>query len=360
MSEPTFAVVQPLPADYDWERHAAELPLARLTATRPPPDLGDHREGARAYRPDAKLITAVNAAIHLRAPLLVTGEPGTGKTQLAYFLAEYFRIDIFPYTVRSTSTALDLRYAFDAVGDLREAYLARAEGRAEGRADAQPQAPTAPAPSADPAARNPNQDRRMHHIVKGPLWQAFEHGRTRGQACILLIDEIDKAPRDFPNDLLQELQEKAFPHPFNPDAAHAIRADAEHLPIVVITSNRERRLPDAFLRRCIVHDIDLDDDLIDKAVDAHAAAFRQLAPALRQVAVERFRELRRVQRLSRRPGIAELLAWLVTLSRTDQQLGGRPIGADTLKNAPLIDLPHLHCLVKIPEDLALIAQQGRR
>jgi MoxR-like ATPase len=352
MSETTFAVVQPPAADFDWDEHPAAAALARLNGTRPPPDLGDLRAGARAYRPDPALVTAVNAAIHLRAPLLVTGEPGTGKTQLAYFLSEYFggndACPVFAYTVRSTSTAMDLRYAFDAVGDLREAYLAQARRRAD------PSAADATDPPAAPES-DPNRDRRMRHTVKGPLWKAFELEKS----CILLIDEIDKAPRDFPNDLLQELDQKEFPHPFN--QAHAIRADRDRLPIVIITSNRERRLPEAFLRRCIVHDIALSDALIDRAVDAHVAAFPDLAPGLREAAIVRFKELREKDRLSRRPGIAELLAWLVALARTDQRIRPeRPIHRDDLVDVALKDLPHLHCLVKVPEDLALLGQQGAR
>jgi MoxR-like ATPase len=358
MSE--FDVLRPLPKDYDWHGHEDRVPELRdrLTATRPPENLTSHRQGAEAYRPDDDLILAVNAAIHLRAPLLVTGDPGTGKTQLAYFLGLYFGIELFPYTVRSTSTAKDLRYDFDAVAYLREAYLAQAGRTEPGQAGQPSDAQTAQGrtPADQPAVPAPRRaadaDPRMRHIEPGPLWRAFDHQAQ----CLVLIDEIDKAPRDFPNDLLQELDKQEFPHPFSTREADKISADRAHLPLVLVTSNNERRLPDAFLRRCIVHHIEMTPELIKTAVAAHAQpAFAALGQPVRDAAIARFRELRREQRLARRPGIAELLAWLVTLARA------RPdIGADELARTPLAALPHLHCLVKLQEDLDLLREPGRR
>lgn len=339
-----FDVLTPLPADYDWRTHDQTEPRGRLDAVQPPKDLTSHEEGARAYRPEEDLILAVNAAIHLRAPLLVTGDPGTGKTQLAYFLGLYFGIQVFPYTVRSTSTARDLRYDFDAVAYLREAYLAQADDHhvPQTRPDSAVPPVTRRAADADP---------RMHHIERGPLWLAFEHPQT----CLVLIDEIDKAPRDFPNDLLQELDKQEFPHPFSSRPEDAIRAARHRLPLVLVTSNNERRLPDAFLRRCIVHHIAMTPKLIERAVAAHGAAFPALNQATRDAAIARFTELRREERLSRKPGIAELLAWLVTLARA------RPdIRAQDLAAAPLGALPHLHCLVKVQEDVDLLKTPGRR
>ncbi len=189
----------------------------------------------------------------------------------------------------------------------------------------------------------------MRHIERGPLWLAFEHPET----CLVLIDEIDKAPRDFPNDLLQELDKQEFPHPFSPE--HPIRAARDRLPLVLVTSNNERRLPDAFLRRCIVHHIAMTPDLMERAVAAHGAAFPALGPQARAMAIARFQELRRLDRLSRKPGIAELLAWLVTLARARPDLR-----AADMKTLALADLPHLHCLVKDQDDIEILREQGRR
>ncbi len=324
---------------FDWAAHDPGARRARLAATLPPASLTDHAAGARAYRPDRALVLAVNAAIHLRAPLLLTGEPGTGKTQLAWFLGRWFDIEVFPFTVRSTSSALNLRYDFDAVAYLRDAYLAGSRGVSP-----------PPLPDAGSVA-DPSRDPRMDHITPGPLWLAFTHP----DPCIVLIDEIDKAPRDFPNDLLQELDQQEFPHPFSQRPEHAVRAHPDRRPLVLVTSNNERRLPDAFLRRCIVHHIEMTPGLIGRAVAAHGTAFPELSEPVRAAAIARFRELRGQDRLSRRPGIAELLAWLVTLARARADLG-----AEELERLSLAALPHLHCLVKDQEDLAILRESGRR
>jgi MoxR-like ATPase len=173
---------------------------------------------------------------------------------------------------------------------------------------------------------------------------------------VVLIDEIDKAPRDFPNDLLQELDKQEFPHPFSPDPADAVRAAREQLPVVVVTSNNERRLPDAFLRRCIVHHIELKPELIRRAVAAHGADYPDLDPDVRDAAIARFRELRAIERLSRKPGIAELLAWLVTLARAMPGIRPDDLGA----GVKLGQLPHLHCLVKDHEDRKILEETPRR
>jgi len=198
---------------------------------------------------------------------------------------------------------------------------------------------------------HPDQDPRMKHITRGPLWLAFEHRDT----CLVLIDEIDKAPRDFPNDLLQELDKQEFPHPFSPRPEHAVRVDRDRLPLVLVTSNNERRLPDAFLRRCIVHNIRLTRELMERAVAAHGSDYADLGEEVRDAAIARFEELRRVDGLSRNPGIAELLAWLVALARS------RPgIRAEELEGYRLSKLPHLHCLIKDHEDIGILDQARRR
>ena len=173
-----------LPHRVDWAHHDETAARARLQASA---QVALHRrldEGARHFRPPADLVDAINAAIASRSPLLLTGDPGTGKTQVAYYLARYFGIALFHYQVHSDSSARDLRYDFDAVAYLRDAYLASLNLS---------QHPTAHGAAPD------RTDRRYLH--KGKLWQAYEHDGE----CVLLIDEIDKAPRDFPNDLLQEL-----------------------------------------------------------------------------------------------------------------------------------------------------------
>ncbi len=212
----------------------------RLRDRRVASHLTEHRAAARHYKIDDALETAINMALAVGAPLLVTGEPGTGKTQLAFFLGDYFGIEVRPYYVKSLSTARDLEYGFDAVGYLQAAYAAR-EGAPERK--------------------------RVEFLTEGPLWKAYEDP----EPSVLLIDEIDKAPRDFPNDLLHELDQGWFPHPFEPDR----RIVAKTSPIVVITSNVERRLPGPFLRRCVFHHIELTEELVRHAVAARFLTFRR-------------------------------------------------------------------------------------
>ena len=172
-------------------------------------------------------------ALSSNEPLLVTGAPGTGKTQLAWFLGHYFGIEVRPFYVKSTSVARDLQYAFDAVAYLQSAYAAE-HGAAK-------------------------QDRK-EFLTEGPLWQCY----TDPVPSVLLIDEIDKASRDFPNDLLHELDQGWFYHPFDREQNKPVRVPKTpgRKPIVVITSNLERRLPPPFLRRCIYHNIELTEALV--------------------------------------------------------------------------------------------------
>lgn len=274
--------------------------------------LTQHRQAAPHYKIDDDLETAINMALAVGAPLLVTGEPGTGKTQLAYYLAEYFGIDVWPFFVKSTSTARDLKYEFDAVGYLQAAYAAR-EGAEERR--------------------------RSEFLKPGPLWRAYQDP----EPSVLLIDEIDKAPRDFPNDLLHELDQSWFFHPFE----NEIRIPAEagsgrHPPIVVITSNVERRLPAPFLRRCVFHHIELTEELVRHAVAARVGEFPRLPEELRRLALERFWQIRDLA-TQKPPSTAELLVWLAILD-------ARGVTAEELRLSAA-KLPMLGLLVKDKEDL---------
>jgi len=231
MNDNRFELVTAL---QDHDRHDRQAARQRLETHLPPRTLLDFKQSAKYFRLDKNLEIAINMALAVGAPLLLTGEPGTGKTQVAYYLGWYFDdIPVFAYQVRSTSTAEDMKYDFDAV-----AYLRTAQGTATGKAS-----------------------RRQDFLRQKALWQAYECPTP----SVLLIDEIDKAPRDFPNDLLLELDKHRFRHPFEDrDIAYS----APRPPIVVITSNAERRLPDAFLRRCIYYHIELTEELVRAALAA--------------------------------------------------------------------------------------------
>ncbi len=255
--------------------HDPGAALARLSARKLPKALGGHQETAPLYRLSEELETAINMALAVAAPLLLTGEPGTGKTQVGWYLGWYFGVEVLEFPVKSHTTAQDLKYEFDAVAYLRTAR--------EGAAQAS----------------------RGEFLHRGPLWRAYLSERP----VVLLIDEIDKAPRDFPNDLLQELDQRRFAHPLPEHRPRWVKPVAGP-PLVVITSNVERRLPDAFLRRCIFHHIDLTPELVRDAVGAH---FPELPEPLRHAALERFWKLHGLPQVQKKPGTAELLAWLAIL-----------------------------------------------
>ena len=309
MTEPTdpppFDLIRPWSGGHDPAEALRQLERRRL-----PRSLGEQSEAAAHYRPSPQLLLAMNMAIQVAAPLLLTGEPGTGKTVAASYIGRWFGIPVFPFQVKSTSTADDLKYDFDAVGYLHWAQNDAGEGAPKSRRD---------------------------FLQQRPLWQAFDHP---GES-VILIDEIDKAPRDFPNDLLHELDQHSFRHPF--DDTETIRPKSGRPPIVVVTSNDERRLPDAFLRRCIFHRIELTEELVADAVEAHLGNFPQLAAPELSAARERFWELRQ-RPLDKRPSTAELLVWLCILS-------AQGTGAETLRTRPLAELPAIGALVKDPGDL---------
>jgi len=306
MSDRRFELLAP--DDRRPERRAA------LASRELPPSLGSHKEAAQFFQPDADLVDAVNVALAVGAPLLLTGEPGTGKTQVAFYLAWYFGIEdhLYPLYVRSTTTAEDLLYRFDAV-----AYLHAAN---------------------DPERRG-TKITKADFVEQGPLWRAYEADGP----SVVLLDEIDKAPRDFPNDLLNVLDQHTF-YVAESDRTVSRRAGAP--PIVVITSNSERRLPEPFLRRCIFHHIEFTEELLRRAVEARMGDFPNLAAEVREAAVQRFLELRG-RDLRKKPATAELLVWLTILSAR----GG--VTAEALRG-PFKSLPALAALVKDRDDLALL------
>ncbi len=302
--------------DVDPMRHDSAAARSRLGARVLPKAVTDFGASAPYFQLDLGLETAINMALAVGAPLLLTGEPGTGKTQVAFFLGWYFDIRVFAYQVRSTSTSEDLKYDFDAVGYLRAFQHPSSEER-----------------------------RRERHefLAEKALWNAY---RCQSDA-VLLIDEIDKAPRDFPNDLLQELDQHRFKHPFKEEY---VEPASGRPPVVVITSNAERRLPDAFLRRCIVHHIELTEELVERAVQARMGAKDKDFPVdldedVRREALGRFWELRDpAHNLQKRPSTGELLVWLTILS-------ARSVTAEELRGKALAHLPGIEALVKDRDDL---------
>ncbi|CAM3839402.1 AAA family ATPase [Paracoccus yeei] len=253
------------------------------------------------------LAVAVNAAITLERPLLVKGEPGTGKTELARQVATSLGLPIIEWNVKSTTRAQQGLYEYDAVSRLRDSQLG--DGRVHDIAN---------------------------YIRKGKLWQAFE---APGKV-VLLIDEIDKADIEFPNDLLQELDRMEF-HVY--ETGETIRA--RHRPVVVITSNNEKELPDAFLRRCFFHYIRFPDaETLQKIVEVH---FPRLKPRLLDEALTQFLELRAVQGLKKKPSTSELLDWLKLILAED-------LAPEDLKRPAGEVLPKLHgALLKNEQDVAL-------
>jgi MoxR-like ATPase len=325
----------------DWDHHEKnEQPRAadRLMSTRQAARIQDLAEGARQFCPPKGLVNAINAAIASRSPLLLTGEPGTGKTEAAYYLAKYFGLDApYHFQVRSDSTARHLRYDFDAVAYLHDAYLAGRDQQAADRLEA------LRAEYGDPRAA-------PRYLTPGALWQAYAHDGD----CVVLIDEIDKAPRDFPNDLLLELSQHRFRHPFLD--RWVSREEALGPPLLIITSNGERRLPDPFLRRCIVHRIELTPQLLKRILAAWSSRFaertpedrRRHWPAVEAAGFERFTQIRQaLENRGRPPGPAELLVWMGVLA-------GAGIGADALRAQSLAETIALGCLVKEPDDLELL------
>jgi MoxR-like ATPase len=229
--------------------------------------------GTEAYVTTDDLNMAVNAAVALERPLLIKGEPGTGKTLLAVEVAKSLGKPLFEWHIKSTTKAKHGLYEYDAVSRLRDSQLGEARV----------------------------QDIR-NYIEKGPLWQAFD---CDSQA-VVLIDEIDKADIEFPNDLLQELDRMEF---YVYETQETIRAT--HRPVVIITSNNEKELPDAFLRRCFFHYIRFpDNETMERIVHVH---FPDIKKKLLKEALEVFYSLREVTGIRKKPSTSELLDWIKLL-----------------------------------------------
>ncbi|SCB13877.1 AAA family ATPase [Rhizobium lusitanum] len=264
-------------------------------------------QGTADYIADKDLMVAVNAAIRLERPLLVKGEPGTGKTELARQVAAALGLDLIEWNVKSTTRAQQGLYEYDAVSRLRDSQLG---------------------------------DARVHdisnYIRQGKLWQAF----TSPRKCVLLIDEIDKADIEFPNDLLQELDRMEF-HVYETD--ETIRAAIR--PIVIITSNNEKELPDAFLRRCFFHYIRFPDmETLERIVEVHYPGIKQ---TLLHAALTQFFEIRDVAALKKKPSTSEALDWIRLLVADD-------VDPATLRGDAKNALPKLHgALLKNEQDVHL-------
>jgi MoxR-like ATPase len=234
-------------------------------------------EGTDNYIATEDLMMAVNAAITLERPLLIKGEPGTGKTMLAIEVAKALGRPLFEWHVKSTTKAQHGLYEYDAVSRLRDSQLG------------------------DPKVHD-----IRNYIVQGMLWQAF----NSDSPAVLLIDEIDKADIEFPNDLLRELDRMEF---YVYETQELVKA--RHRPLVVITSNNEKELPDAFLRRCFFNYIRFPDhETMEKIVGVH---FPDIKKQLLRQALERFFELREVPGLKKKPSTSEFLDWLKLLVAED-------------------------------------------
>ena len=275
--------------------------------------------GTDDYVATDDLTIAVNASVTLERPLLIKGEPGTGKTELAKQVARGLGLQMIEWNIKSTTKAQQGLYEYDAVSRLRDSQLGEEKVHDV-----------------------------KHYIKKGKLWQAFE----AGEKVVLLIDEIDKADIEFPNDLLQELDKMEF---FVYETGEIIVA--RQRPIVIITSNNEKELPDAFLRRCFFHYIRFpDEETLRKIVKVHHPGVKD---ALLTTALTQFFELREQPGIKKKPSTSEVLDWLKLLLVED-------LSAEDIKRDGANALPKLHgALLKNEQDvhlferLALMARSNR-
>jgi len=301
-------------------QHEKKEPLAdqTLLTQRPFTKLDRSFEaGARRFVPGDQLETAINTAIAVGEPLLITGEPGTGKTQAAYYAAYKLNLErVIHFQVKSDSTAHDLLYHFDTVRYFHDAHLVSEKNE-------------------DPKTLN-----KSDYLERRALWTAFETAVEKKAPQVLLIDEIDKAPRDFPNDLLHELDKMEFKIT---ETGNTVSAPRKFSPIVFITSNSERRLPEPFLRRCVYHHIRFDDKIVEQAVTSRRDEFSNLSDDFIKMAIQRFLALRE-RSLRKQPATGELLVWLRVLALA---VGTYPERLD----GDLSKLPYLGVLLKDHQDI---------
>ena len=267
-------------------------------------------KGTKDYISTEDLTVAVNAAINLEKPLLVKGEPGTGKTELARQVAKSLNLEIIEWNIKSTTKALQGLYEYDAVSRLRDSQLG---------------------------------EKKIYdiknYIKKGQIWNSFESN----EKSVLLIDEIDKADIEFPNDLLQELDKMEF---FIYETGQLIKARKR--PIVIITSNNEKELPEAFLRRCFFHYIQFPEfETLKKIVKVH---FPEIKKTMLESALKNFFEIRETPGLKKKPSTSEALDWIKLLLVED-------LDASDLKLSEKQILPKLHgALIKNEQDIQLFEQ----
>ena len=278
---------------------------------------------ASKFDPSEELRHAINTAISVGEPLLITGEPGTGKTQTAYYVAHKLKLGkVLHFQTKSDSTAGDLLYHFDTVRYFREAQLAPSE-TAQKRID------------------------KWQYVEERELYTAIKSANETGVPRVLLIDEVDKAPRDFPNDLLHEINQMNFKIrevEANGKMSNEVAVKEAGLkPLVFITSNSERRLPEPFLRRCVYHHIEFTESLLRRALAARGKEFR-INEELINFAIDRFMALRQID-LRKKPATGEFLVWLKVLAieaETDYNILKSKLdkASDDLK-----ELPYIHSLL---------------